>query len=101
MNSLQDTIYNWLTIKVVCDARPDDSAALETMELFEGMLVDNYGVSPSELVIETDEDMYYVHYERDGERKKTRYPRELIEVMLSQINMEPDKFCNYPEETES
>ncbi|RDU38435.1 hypothetical protein DRW41_02405 [Neobacillus piezotolerans] len=101
MNSLQDTIYNWLTIKVVCDARPNDSAALETMEMFEGMLTDNYGVSASDLTIETDENMYYVHYERDGEKKKTRFPRELIEVMLNQINMEPDKFCNFPDESES
>lgn len=27
MKSLQDALYNWLTIRVVCDARPDDSAA--------------------------------------------------------------------------
>ncbi|WP_059170003.1 hypothetical protein [Bacillus sp. FJAT-27445] len=100
MNSLQDTIYNWLTIKVVCDARPDDSAAFETKELFEELLVENYGVTASDLLIETDENMYYVHYERDGEMKKTRFPRELIEVMLDQINMEPDKFCSFPEDTD-
>src|SRR4051812_48269203 len=100
MNSLQDTLYNWLTIKVVCDARPDDTAALETKELFDEMLVEKYGVTPSELRIETDEDMYYVHYVRAGEEKKARFPKELIDVMLNQINMEPDKFVNYPLETE-
>ena len=30
MGSLQDAIYNWLTIKVVADARPNDLAAVET-----------------------------------------------------------------------
>ncbi|RHW36550.1 hypothetical protein D1B31_17705 [Neobacillus notoginsengisoli] len=101
MNSLQDTLYNWLTIKVVCDARPDDLAASETKELFEELLVEKYELPVSELTIETEEDMYYVHYERNGEKKKTRFPRELIEVMLNQINLEPEKFANYPNEAEN
>ncbi|WP_043933473.1 hypothetical protein [Bacillus sp. EB01] len=94
MRSVQDTLYNWLTIKVVSDARPDDTAAQETKQMFDEMLVENHGVS--DIKIETDEEMYYVHYVREGESKKTRFPRELIEVMLNQINLEPDKFVNYP-----
>ncbi|OCA85586.1 hypothetical protein A8F94_11920 [Bacillus sp. FJAT-27225] len=94
MKSVQDTLYNWLTIKVVCDARPDDTAALETKEIFDEMLVETHGIS--EINIETDEEMYYVHYVREGETKKARFPRELIEVMLNQINLEPEKFVNYP-----
>ena len=27
MRSVQDALYNWLTIKTVAEARPDDSAA--------------------------------------------------------------------------
>lgn len=100
MNSLQDTLYNWLTIKVVCDARPDDHAALETKGLFEDMLAENYALAVSDVEIITDEEMYYVNYKRDGEMKKTRFPRELIEVMLNQINMEPEKFANYPIEND-
>ena len=42
MKSVQDTLYNWLTIKVVCDARPDDTAAKETLNLFEEMLTDDH-----------------------------------------------------------
>ncbi|MBP2239980.1 hypothetical protein J2Z40_000533 [Cytobacillus eiseniae] len=96
MNSLQDALYNWLTIKIVCDERPDDHAAAETEAMFWGMLVDDHHLTNIE--IETDEIMYYVHYDHNGERKKTRYPRELIEIMLNQISANPEKYENYPEE---
>jgi hypothetical protein len=94
MKSLQDTLYNWLTIKVVCNERPDDTAAVDTEKMFLDMLTDDHGVSNIE--IETDEVMYYLHYDHNGERKKSRYPRELIEIMLNQINEDPEKYENYP-----
>jgi hypothetical protein len=94
MNSVQDALYNWLTIKVVCDARPDDTAARETLDLFDEMITSDHHLSNIE--ISTDEQMYYVSYVQNGETKKARFPRELIEVMLNQINQEPDKYCNFP-----
>ncbi|MBM4764371.1 hypothetical protein [Bacillus sp. B15-48] len=95
MISLQDKLYNWLTIKVVVDARPDDSAAVETKEMFEQLLADEHGID--ELEIEVDEEMYSIAVERNGEKKTYRFPRELIEVMIDQINEEPEKYVNYPE----
>lgn len=97
MKSVQDTIYNWLTIKVVCDARPDDTAARDTLNLFEEMLAD---LNLSNIEVTTDVVMYYVSYQQGEETKKTRFPRELIEVMLQQINQEPEKYENYPIEEE-
>ncbi|MEH7334887.1 hypothetical protein V7161_19795 [Neobacillus drentensis] len=94
MNSLQDALYNWLTIKIVCDARPDDTAAQETLDLFDDILSSQHHVLNIEIT--TDDMMYYLSYQQNGENKKTRYPRELIEVMLNQINQEPDKYENYP-----
>ncbi|MBS4189073.1 hypothetical protein KHA94_02435 [Bacillus sp. FJAT-49705] len=96
MKSLQDALYNWLTIKIVINDRPSDTAAAETEKMFIGMLIDEHGLSNIE--IEKDEIMYYVHYDQNGERKKSRFPRELIEVMLNQINLEPEKYVNYPED---
>jgi hypothetical protein len=93
MKSVQDTLYNWLTIKVVCDARPDDTAARDTLNLFEEMLAD---LNLSNIEVTTDVVMYYVSYQQGEETKKTRFPRELIEVMLQQINQEPEKYENYP-----
>jgi hypothetical protein len=97
MKSVQDTLYNWLTIKVVCDARPDDTAARDTLQLFEEMLAD---LNLSNIEVTTDVVMYYVSYQQGEETKKTRFPRELIEVMLQQITQEPDKYENYPIEEE-
>ncbi|WHY79196.1 hypothetical protein QNH20_08710 [Neobacillus sp. WH10] len=94
MESLQDALYNWLTIKVVCDARPDDLAAKETQDFFEEMLTSQHHVS--NIDISKDDVMYYVSYQQGEETKKARYPRELIEIMLNQINQEPEKYMDYP-----
>ncbi|MCM3768646.1 hypothetical protein [Neobacillus niacini] len=96
MRSFQDVLYNWLTIKVVCDARPNDTAAQETRAHFEEVLADEYHVS--NLDITTDDVMYYVSCQKGEEEKKMKFPRELIEVMLNQINLEPEKYENYPTE---
>ncbi|MDQ0155866.1 hypothetical protein [Robertmurraya andreesenii] len=95
MNSLQDALYNWLTIKVVIDKRPDDTAAVETEKMFYDILLDNHHLTNIEVT--TDEEMYYVEYDQKGERKKQRFPRELIEVMLKQIQKEPEKYRNFSE----
>lgn len=94
MRSFQDVLYNWLTIKVVCDARPNDTAAQETRAHFEAVLANEYHVSNIE--IKTDDVMYYVSCQKGEEVQKNRFPRELIEVMLNQINLEPEKYENYP-----
>lgn len=93
MNSLQDAIYNWLTIKVVVDKRPDDTAAVETEKMFYDILISEYQLENME--VNKDETMYEVTFTKDGEEKKYRFPRELIEVMLQQIEREPDKYRNF------
>jgi hypothetical protein len=94
--SLQDTLYNWLTIKVVCDARPDDTAGKETLDLFENSLLEEHKVTDIE--VQKEEPFYYVSYTVNEERKKQRYPIELIDIMLNQINENPDRYENIPNE---
>jgi hypothetical protein len=95
LKSLQDALYNWLTIKVVSDERPDDKAAIETKELFDDILQKDHGVS--NIVVTKDDVMYYIEYTHQDENKKARYQRELIEIMLDQINLNPEKYENFPE----
>ncbi|WP_121609393.1 hypothetical protein [Mesobacillus foraminis] len=95
MMSLQDKLYNWLTIKVVTDERPNDTAASDTRKMFEQLLADEHGIVEPNFT--TDEEMYYISVEVDKETKTYRFPRELIEVMLKRICDEPEKFVNYPE----
>ncbi|MCP8970291.1 hypothetical protein [Ectobacillus ponti] len=95
MRSVQDALYNWLTIKVVAEGRPDDKAAQETYELFDGILRQDHGVSHIEVERREDDEMYYVSYEKDGVSKSTRFPLELIDCYLEQMQREPEKFKNY------
>jgi hypothetical protein len=94
MKSLQDALYNWLTIKVVADARPDDHAARETERFFAKILKDDFAVT--NLQLRKDEVMYLITYEKGDEQKTARFPVELIEAMLEQMNSEPEKYINYP-----
>ena len=94
MNSVQDALYNWLTIKVVCDERPTDKAAVETESMFLAILEEDHKVS--DITIEVDDVMYHISYVKGKEIFKTRFPRELIEVMINQIKDSPEKYVNYP-----
>jgi hypothetical protein len=94
MKSLQDALYNWLTIKVVADARPDDQAARETESFFAAILKNDFQIT--NLHITKDKAMYLITFEKDDQQKTARFPVELIEVMLEQINSEPEKYANYP-----
>jgi hypothetical protein len=95
MMSLQDKLYNWLTIKVVVEARPEDTAAKDTMNMFEQLLAEENGIQSPEVTM--DEDMYYIEVNTNENQKTYRFPRDLIEVMLDQISNEPEKYVNYPE----
>ncbi len=96
MKSLQDALYNWLTIKVVSDERPEDFPAVETTKLFEDILITEHGLK--NIQVSKDDSMYIVNFEKNGEEKTSRFPIELIEVMLSQIKEELEKFQIYPKE---
>ncbi|WP_246944122.1 hypothetical protein [Bacillus pinisoli] len=94
MNSLQDTLYNWLTIKVVADVRKDDIAAQETAAFFYEMLTEDHHLK--DIQVEKDDQMYRVTYSIDDVEKQARFPVELIDIMIDQMEAEPEKFINYP-----
>ena len=60
MRSLQDAMYNWLSIKVVCDARPDDTAAMETEKAFYHILEKEHQVSSVQ--VRREEELYFISY---------------------------------------
>lgn len=93
MKSLQDSLYNWLTIYVVAQARPDDAAAQETAAFFKEILKRDFNVTKVKVKKEA---MYIVEYEKDGEEESARFPTELIEAVLKQIEEAPEKYRNYP-----
>jgi hypothetical protein len=95
MKSLQDALYNWLTIDVVAQARPDDMAAQETASFFYEILRNDFQITELKVNKDGAGEMYIVHYKRNGEEQVARFPAELIEVMLKQMEMNPEKYRNY------
>lgn len=91
MKSLQDAFYNWLSIKVVSDARPNDKAAKDTLEQFDLILKEDHYVEKV-LRLEQTEELYYVHYVISGEEKSMRFPKDLVDFMLDAIEREPHKY---------
>lgn len=92
MKSLQDALYNWLTIQVVCEARPDDTAAAETETFFRELLEKDHQAKVDSVV--RTEPFYFVNYSINGEQGNARFPIEIIDVMLEQIQLEPEKYKN-------
>ncbi|MBO8155386.1 MAG: hypothetical protein H0Z32_02900 [Bacillaceae bacterium] len=99
MRSLQDAVYNWLTIQLVADKRPEDRSARETAKLFREILSEDHQVT--DIQIEVKEDRYFVTCEvMDHKARTFQFPKELIETIYNQIMKEPEKYPTF-EETES
>lgn len=83
-----DTLFNWLQIQVVAQARPDDQAAADTRDFFELMLTEDHNIA-SLRIEKTDETMIHVRYEQEGRSKLKMFPRESGEQLLVDINSNP------------
>ncbi|MGM7701020.1 hypothetical protein ACSVDE_04790 [Pseudalkalibacillus sp. Hm43] len=85
--NLQDTLYNWLSIKRVADERQDDQAAKDTLDFFEEMLTEDHLVE--DLRVETKPPMYIIHYSIEGTSHQKQFPIELIDALYDSIESEP------------
>ncbi|MEX2462434.1 MAG: hypothetical protein WD469_14235 [Paenibacillaceae bacterium] len=85
---LQDALFNWLQMKIVSDARPDDGAAKETLDFFGIILTEDHHLSD---VVEgsEDESRLFIQFVVDGESKKQLFDRERAEQLLTDINSNP------------
>lgn len=86
--TLQDALFNWLQIRFVAEARPDDNAARETSDFFEQILREDHGVTQFE-VAAVDETMIHVKYTADGKTKIQLFDREHAEQLLHDIEANP------------
>lgn len=81
--SLMDSLFYWLQMKLVCDERPDDGAARETVDFFARILSEDHGLA-SFHVERADEMKIYVTY-RQGETERTVwFDREAAEQLVRQ-----------------
>ncbi|WP_139489999.1 hypothetical protein [Brevibacillus dissolubilis] len=84
---LQDVIYNWLQIRVVAEARPDDRSAQETEQFFHSILKEDHQVN--EVAHAKVEDVYAVHYTIGEEEHTVTFDAEVIDSLLDAIQDEP------------
>lgn len=84
---LQDALYNWLSIKMVTQARPEDHAARDTYDFFDEILREDHRIEHVD--IDRGDTMYHVHYRIDGETHAKQFPIELIDALLHSIEAEP------------
>jgi hypothetical protein len=85
--NLQDALFNWLQIKIVAEARPEDNAAKETRDFFEVILKEDHHISS--FTVEQDETMYHIRYVVGDVTKRVMYDRESAEQLLTDINSNP------------
>jgi hypothetical protein len=86
--NLQDTLFNWLQMKIVAEARPDDRAAVDTLEFFDQILREDHKLSDF-LLERKDGPMIHVRYESDGKSKLQMFDRETAERLLTEIEENP------------
>ena len=86
--NLQDALFNWLQIKLVTEARPDDGAAVETLTFFEEILRVDHGLEQFEIA-EMDTTMVHVRYTLEGNKKRQMFGREIAYKLLNDIESVP------------
>jgi hypothetical protein len=87
MKQFENALFDYLQIKVVSDARPEDSAAKKTSDFFYSILEEDYKVE--QLDFKKDATMYHVTYTTGGKTKTKFYDKESIEQLLTAIEAEP------------
>lgn len=85
---LEDSLFNWLQIQLVAEARPEDQAARETVRFFEEILTEDHGVSDLAISAQ-DTTMIHIRYAVNGKTRVQMFGREQAEQLLSDIDSSP------------
>lgn len=84
---LEDALFNWLQIRLVADARPDDGAARDTESFFAEILRDDHHLQQVQL-FETD-DTIGISFELNGTEERRTYSKEHAMQLLADIEANP------------
>jgi hypothetical protein len=85
---LEDALFNWLQIRIVADARPEDGAARSTLEFFEEILREDHGLTDV-AVAAVDAATIQVRYIQEGRSELQLFDREAGEQLLLDIEANP------------
>jgi hypothetical protein len=85
---LEDALFNWLQIKIVAEARPDDLSAKNTVDFFEEILYQDHKLDNVKIESAGD-DLLQIWYDLEGVTHKKSFDREMTEQLLHEINANP------------
>lgn len=85
-----DAMSNWLQLKIVLEARPDDEAAKVSLEHVADILGDVHQVKITE--VKKDEMKYYITYLHEENEQVHGVPVEIAETLLQFINQNPERY---------
>jgi hypothetical protein len=85
---LEDALFNWLQIKLVADARPEDQAAKETELFFHEILTEDHGLTEV-CISHVDSTMCYVSFIKADKKKTQMFDRQAAEQLLIDIHSNP------------
>ncbi len=77
-----DSLFYWLQMKLVCDARPFDEAARETALFFAQILSEDHGVTAFEVASVDDAKIYVTYRNAEGTERTVWFDREAAEQMV-------------------
>lgn len=84
---LQEALFNWLQIRIVAEARPDDRAAAETAQFFEEILREDHALTS--FSVDEDATMYRVRYAGAEGPKLLMFDKASAAQLLEDINSNP------------
>lgn len=84
---LQDALFNWLQMKIVAEARPQDQAAQDTLEFFQTILQEDHKLG--QLTVESTDTDYEIVYDEGDQRQVKKFNREWAEQLLREIEDNP------------
>lgn len=86
---LESALFNWVSIRIVADARPNDRSAADTADFFATILREDHHLTDFHIAL-IDDTMVHVQYEtEDGTSKRHMFDRFSAEQLLHDINATP------------
>jgi len=88
--TLFDALSNWTQLKLVVNSRPNDEAAVVSLDHVADILKEEFEAVPMSL--EKVEDRYMVTFNEKGVEKTQAFPAQLAEALILFINDNPDRY---------
>jgi len=77
-----DSLFYWLQMKLVCDARPSDEAARETALFFVQILSEDHGLTAFDVVSADEAKIYVTYRNAEGTERTVWFDKEAAEQMV-------------------